>query len=135
MNKPITFELAKLLKEKDFNLKVVNYYNYEKLSLISDKDRRIGGLVNYNPINWNAVKEHYTSAPTIAEVVMWCFKKHEIWIHAMMTFKKFTPYIQCDWNYRQEAITDVLVFMQKRFNSPTEAYLAAIEYTLKNIIK
>lgn len=71
---------------------------------------------------------------TISDVIMWIYEKHGIWIHATMSFKEFTPYIQCDWNYKQEAIKEVLEFMQKRFNSPTEAYLAAIEYTIKNLL-
>lgn len=133
MNTPITYELAKLLKEKDFNLKVVNYYNYEKLSLISDKDRRIGGLVNYNPINWNAVKEHYTSAPTIAEMLMWLYEKHGVWIEVNLP-------LYCSFKYtilttKSFAGTLLETMSDNEFEEPTEAYLAAIEYTLKNIIK
>ena len=29
MNTPVSFPLAKLLKEKEFNLKVITFYDYE----------------------------------------------------------------------------------------------------------
>lgn len=123
MDKPVSYELAKLLKEKGFNLKVVNFYNYEKLSLISDKDRQVEGLVNYNPINWNFVKEHFTSAPSIAEVVMWLYEKHGIWIEVTTDVNgKFC------WLVKQFRASN------NNFNSPTEAYEAAIDYTLKNLL-
>ena len=95
MNKILSFEICKLLKEKSFNLKVVNFYNYEKLSLISDKDRQIGKLINYNPINWNSVNQHYTSAPTIAEVLMWCFNKYKYSIEYSMNIHESGEYDGC----------------------------------------
>lgn len=67
------------------------------------------------------------AAPTIAEVIMWLYEKHELWIivgfsgdetcYSMVTNKI------CDvrWN-------------NKGFKSPTEAYEASIDYTLNNLI-
>jgi len=45
MNTPVNFEIAKLLKEKGFNLKVVNFYNYERLSLVSDKETKTKEMI------------------------------------------------------------------------------------------
>ena len=128
MNTFVSYELAKLLKEKEFNLKVVNYYNYEKLSLISDKDRKVDGLINYNPINWNFVKQHYTSAPTIAEVVMWLYEKHGIWITV-------TSISQESWQCHMTKKGDSLgkCYLEDFYN-PAEAYEAAILYVLKEYI-
>jgi hypothetical protein len=137
MNKEVSFPIAKLLKEKGFNLKVITFYDYERLSTPFDKQRQVDGLINYNPINWNSVKEHYTSAPTIAEVVMWLYAKNLLWVYAHKDGGWWFPVIE---NYYDEdeqgTIIESLEGMPKiQFNSPTEAYEAAIEYTLENLIK
>lgn len=139
MNKPVSYELAEMLKEKGFNLKVVNFYNYGKLSLISDKDRQIGKLTIYNPINWNFVREHYTSAPTIAEVIMWLYEKYGIWI-SVYTMDKWLPNgndreQMFDYSVKQMKLG--LIDIPKKpeeFSSPTEAYESAIKYALLNLI-
>lgn len=142
MNTPVNFELAKLLKEKGFNLKIINFYNYEKLSLISDKNRQIDGLVNYNPINWNGIKDHYTSAPTIAEVVMWLYEKHGIWIsvvcdcYGILWYANLSVASEKNWDnidLRHEIISASKKFPNEH-NSPAEAYEAAIRYVLSNLI-
>lgn len=144
MTESVNFELAKLLKEKGFNLKVINFYNYDKLSTPFDKDRQVDGLINYNPINWNGTKNHYTSAPTIAEVIMWLYEKHGIWI-AVDWMRRVKPYnskfychlrgINKDLNSDNFiSINDTLKAGYKVFNSPTEAYESAIEYVLNNLI-
>ena len=74
---------------------------------------------------------------TIAEVVMWLYEKHGIWIY-VSTIK---------WNYDDNTIRfayRITVYIDKSpsdnitsrfdYGSPTEAYEAAIEYTLKNLI-
>lgn len=127
LNKLVDFPTAKLLKEKGFNLKVVDFYNYEKLSLISDKNRQIDGFSNYNPINWNSVKEHYTSAPFISDVVDWLLEKHGVWISVDRHFDKFI-------SKNNGVIIDFDGEKRNYFETPKEAYLAAIEYTLKHLI-
>jgi len=118
MNTHVSPELANLLQDKKIN--IYSEYRYTDFNGIERLERDASDIFPY--------------APTIAEVVMWLYEKHQIWVHAMKSFKEFTPYIQCDWNYKQDAIKEVLKFMEKRFNSPTEAYEAAIEFTLNNLI-
>lgn len=132
MDKPVSYELAKLLKEKGFNLKVVNFYNYEKLSLISDKDRRVEGLVNYNPINWNFVKEHYTSAPSIATVVIWLYVKHNIWINVNHWTNQ--PMDDEIWENCFQGFVNGDAMDARYYKTPTEAYEAAIKYALEKCI-
>lgn len=133
MNNLVNFETAKILKAKGFNLKVINFYNYERLSCLSDKDRQLNdGLVNYNPINWNSTKEHYTSAPSIAEVVMWLFEKHNVWIQVHRWTNQPVDdeiWINCFAAYVNGDNMDAAIF-----KTPAAAYEAAIEYTLKNLI-
>ena len=88
MNTPISFELDKLLLEKDIPM----------------------------PVN-----------PTISDVVMWLYEKHGIWVYVDF-------YNENRWFGVFRNKEGVKTELFDVFNSPTEAYEAAIEYTLKNLI-
>jgi len=122
MNTPIIFELAKLLKEKDFDIPVIYFYKNDGTKK-SFKDK---SNINFNYFHRNSTNAP-TSAPTIAEVVMWLHDKHGIWIapKKVMGMNKWFPQI-----YKG----DDLIISEIITNSPTEAYLGAIDYTLKNLI-
>ena len=63
------------------------------------------------------------SAPTIAEVVIWLYEKHGIWIYAKRGY---------GWEFvieKAETLNN-----DGTFNTPTEAYSAAILYTLNSLI-
>ena len=124
MNTPVSFEIAKLLKEKGFDERL-NYY-YDSFGDIGSSKVKV---------NWNESEELLCSAPTIAEVVMWLYEKHGIWIR--VTPKPYSHFLthwrwehmstdystrNCGW----ERTEDYLL--------PTEAYEAAIIYILKNLI-
>jgi hypothetical protein len=126
MNTPVSYPLAKLLKEKGFNLKVIDFYDYERLSTPFDKQRQVDGLINYNPINWNSTKNHYVSAPTIADVVMWLHKEHKIWISVDPENDTNT------WFYTISHNKSEIVF--GNYSSLTEAYEKGIEHVLNNMI-
>ena len=104
MNSLINFELAKLLKKKGFE------YQYQ----------------------WSPAIDNL---PTIAEVVMWLYEKHSIWV-------KVTPIPYSDnlthWRWEHVSTnyaTRSLNWKKEQdYMSPKEAYEAAIEYTLKNLI-
>ena len=67
---------------------------------------------------------------TIAEVVMWLYEKHGIWIevrkHTRNGLLCFSPYIDNSPIKKDVFFND--------YDSPTEAYSAVIEYILKNLI-
>ena len=124
MNTPVNFEIAKLLKDSGFDkISCSGYYHicegYTK-----------GYAHCYSDVNTQ--KENVVLAPTIAEVVMWLYEKHGIWIEV-----KSPDYKDMDWyfsihkpykfgnHYNGEKIY---------YPSPTEAYEAAIKYTLENLI-
>lgn len=138
MNTNVNFELAKLLKEKGFDKPTFYYYENEKLTepylengSSTDVDFRV---------DLSDLKEHFNkwskrvSAPTIAEVVMWLYEKYGIWISVQPTSVvgvfQFRTYhnnngvMSQHWNDS----------MSKNFNSPTEAYEAAIDYVLQKLI-
>lgn len=107
MTTQVSFKLAKLLKEKGFD----NYHEGTICSGYSGKK----------------IEENIILSPTIAEVVMWLHNKHNIWISV--------------YKYKDHAadVNDNIVFRGhytkfKDFNSPTEAYEAAINYVLTKLI-
>jgi hypothetical protein len=114
MTTPVKFEIAKLLKEKGFNQKCKKGFfptnhGYFPIDFTFESD-----LIKY---------PNYYLRPTMAEAVMWLYEKHGIWIGC--TQLKGKKIFDCD--IEGETIT-------KLFNSPTEAYEAAIEYCLTNLI-
>lgn len=118
MNTPIKFEIAKLLKEKGFDLPMEKYY-VDKNTCVNSLPAKIDGTY---PTNNDLIMD-WCSAPTIAEVVMWLYEKHEIWIEVSA---------DNDCEKFQYVISDEC--SEYNCKSPTEAYEAAIEYTLKNLI-
>jgi hypothetical protein len=140
MNTPVSFEIAKLLKEKEFNENCSDYYTqtgnlnsdgwgdiiYEQGFGSGEPDRML--RFNYSDFNKNQ-KETCFLCPTIAEVVMWLYEKHEYWCYVYTNGKIWHPCIQHKFG-------DMAVLSGKigESNSPTEAYEAAIEYTLNNLI-
>lgn len=71
-----------------------------------------------------------SSYPTIAEVVMWFYEKHGIWIS-----------VQKYWDKGEFLGWEALIYFSdgihitKTVNSPTEAYEVAIKHTLENKIQ
>ena len=144
MNTEVNFEIAKLLKEKGFSWECRHFYRkskYDKkfylttgIEYESDRDciwdwnlngGKSGMLLKKIPYP-NYDKAIYYSAPTIAEVVMWLYEKHGIWIYALrMDQKEFYWSIDTD---KKEFSSG------ENFKTPTKAYKAAIEYTLKNLL-
>jgi len=137
MNTPVSFELAKLLKEKEFDENCSDYYTqtgnlnsdgwgdiiYEQGFGSGEPDRML--RFNYSDFNKNQ-KETCFLCPTIAEVVMWLYEKHEIWI-GVEASDDFTMFC---FRVRKKEVSR----LSFDYNSPTEAYEAAIKYTLNNLI-
>ena len=116
MNTPVSFDIAMLLKEKGLDIEKPNFYNSR-------------GQLNTDIEDFFIPRYE---APTTAEVVMWLYEKHGIWVD-VSTIK---------WNFDDNTnrfayhITVYIDNINSRFDysSPTDAYGAAIEYTLKNLI-
>lgn len=146
MNTPVNFELAKLLKEKGYDLSTEGFYPKPKCKLFAiDEHGRYYPIVNKTQSSFHGKalvyfhgkavvlkEENYYNAPTIAEVVMWLYEKHEIWIGVicdvgndlLFTFKIYSTKIG----------EERCIVNGNMYESPTEDYEAAIEYTLKNLL-
>ena len=117
MNTPVNFELAKLLKEKGFNEPCNQLYFDGELKKITVQK------VSYD----DTLSSRYYIAPTIAEVIMWLYEKHGIWISVKLGYGH-------EYVVQSTQSPFSFIYSDGTYNSPTEAYEAAIEYTLKNLI-
>jgi len=142
MNTPVSFEIAKLLKEKDFDERCNHGYWFNKKNPT---------LLN-NATYANSQHQIYDGrrilalAPTIADVVMWLHEKHGIWISVFFVLQhKAWDYSYTNINWTEEEnskelkqeldnIINNLFRPTVKKNSPTEAYLEAIKYTLTDLI-
>ena len=116
MNTPVSFEISLLLKEKGFD--EITNFSYNSVGIISSiSNRNSDGL--------------FISAPNIAEVVMWLYEKHGIWIKVECPENS----VNNDWvSYIHKVGKYECLYASHVVNSPTKAYEAAIEYVLKNLI-
>ena len=118
MNTEVNYKIAKLLKEKGFD---------ERTKTWHQRGDGVVGCVEGKRDFYNRKGDVYTSAPTIAEVVMWLYEKHGIWIEVI----KFIDHAS-DVNDGHTFKSNYT--FNKEFNSPTEAYLSAITHILNNLI-
>lgn len=150
MNAPIKISIAKLLKEKGF--KEPCFYYYDKQDKLKEPFLENGSstdtefrvdlteLLEYHNNSYSC----HCSAPTISEVVMWLYEKHGVWINVKGDDNKTFRYELHEWIWyesektlRQTHVTfggGIFDINSEEFNSPTEAYEAAIEYVLKEMI-
>lgn len=135
MKTPVNFELAKLLKEIGFDEPCYDAYNVQGMKFSNGWLEYIFDNNIDIPFTKKELKSQDILAPTIAEVVMWLYEKHGIWIMVMPI-----PYSDNLTHWRWEHISSVYATRNLRWKkeqdymSPKEAYEAAIEYTLKNLI-
>ena len=126
MNTPVSFEIAKLLKEKGF--KPIKLFGY--ISKFYNPNTKT--LLAYGRTGRTDLSKAYF-APTIAEVVMWLYEKHGLWIE--ISLNQFSKPNNLQWMYSIVFTEDCTYsHSPKAYSSPTEAYSEAIEYTLKNLI-
>lgn len=148
MNTIVNFEIAKLLKDKGFSWECVKFYKKSKY----DKDFHLSTGIEYDSDkdcvwdwNLNGGKSGvllktipypnddtaiYYSAPAIAEVVMWLYEKHNIWIWTEQLIETDSFEWYCRYTNKGNCRYNDGNF----YNTPTEAYTQAILKTLKEII-
>ncbi len=114
----VSFEQAKLLKDKGFDLPVrVVYKNKDGW------EEAIGV-----PYNYNYFKD-IQSAPEQWQVIEWLRVNHGIWIYLIPAEDNKNVYKPF---FRGENIKDL--HLTEFFNSPQEAYSAAFDYILNKLI-
>lgn len=127
MNTLITPETKQLLFDKGWRYELSESY-----------DPELGGTrVNHSlgEQRWNEGKNLTYVDITITEVIMWLYEKHGIWIQPTICNDK-TFRVGCIELKNHPLVEHIVRNKNEQlyFNSPTEAYEAAIEYTLNNLI-
>ena len=136
MNTPVSFTVAKLLKEKGFDKQCLRFYTNPRCKMFGiDEHGRYYPIKNRAKKLWLSGKaatlysKHVFYAPTIADVIMWLYEKYEIWVAInpfyTMEGKRFSSDVWKN-NYKISV---------NHFKTPTDAYEAAIEYSLVNLVK
>lgn len=118
MTTAVSFELAKLLKEKGFSQRLCEY------GYTLDGEESFD--YSLDKINGNAV-----GAPKITEVVMWLYEKYGIWIDVSFDSWNTNNF---SWSIQKKKDKSFHYDNTDEYQSPTEAYEAAILYTLNNLI-
>lgn len=140
MNIPVSFELAKLLKEKGFDKHTLHFYTTPNSKMFGiDEHGRYYPIKNKSKSLWITGQvaafriQNIYQAPTIAEVVMWLLEKYHIWIfiQPQTLIGLYKDRKADNWYY---TIIHCDRINSNYYRSPTEAYEAAIEYTLNNLI-
>lgn len=138
MNTSVNFEIAKLLKEKGFDVKTTG--SYVDTTPFSENEN---DFVEYFFEQNHNEKEHRVSAPTIAEVVMWLYEKHDIYINVIpdlssrhnLIDRKF--YVSM-FKYSMNINVQVEILKEDKnilyFNKLENAYEFGILHALKNLI-
>ena len=122
MIESVSFELAKLLKEKGYDRQTINIY-------------LDGVLLSLKAAISNSqfmTSRSYT-APTISEVILWLYEVHNIWITAE-PFTKSDNSVVYIYKIFKGSVVDTISRVSNGFRSLPRAYEAAIEYTLLNLI-
>lgn len=143
LNKEVSFSLAKLLKEKNWNKQCIDFYfedntfsaNYyfddlESSELINDwNDNFLTKKDGSRCFGCDKSKGYFEtfSAPTIAEVIDWIYEKHNIWISIASLSDCYIVKI-----YKKN--NNIFCSIPPSINI-FELYEKAIEHTLKELIK
>jgi hypothetical protein len=116
----VTFEQAKLLKEKEFNEKCVQGYN--------KSEKYLGELIVDFP-NRNT-DNIVISAPEQWQVIEWLRINHGIWVQVSYYYEDKIE----NWYNIIHIKKDDIETQTDCFSSPQEAYSAAITHCLEKII-
>lgn len=127
MNKPISKKLAKLLKQFGCDIECTSYY--DGLNIYVDQPKFDYNVKTIGDTAMHIRNAGYYAAPIIADVIMWIYDKYEIWIICDATVNLWYYTISIPNTGKM-----IISTSDKSYASPEEAYEAAIEYTLKNLI-
>lgn len=149
MNKPISLDLAKFLDGKELleSIPTESQAGWHILAIDHSENYKKGLPVDESKVFYTANQQEYDnkteideetyhntyhvfSAPTMADVVMWLYREYGIWVevrHNLISEQFFFEIIMNEGETHHN--NDKLLF-----SSPTEAYEAAIEKCLNDLI-
>jgi hypothetical protein len=140
----VTFGQAKLLKEKGFDVKCSRYYEYALKSRKNKEDGysgpfgwkkgelnlQVDTFINGGYMDVSNESWYLCAVPEQWQVVEWLDKIHNTYIHVQKHTRNglrcYSPFIDNEPVKKDAFFND--------FDSPQEAYSAAIDYILKELI-
>jgi len=131
----VSFETAKLLEEKGFDVPCEHYYAKE---VLFDKDY-IHLLYTDEPLHNSEIKGENINfqawectAPTLQMAIKWLREEHKIFITiGLCTYPILN---KCTWIPQVETLNDCYPNVSKEYDTYEEACEAAIKYCLENLI-
>lgn len=128
----VSFEVAKLLKEKGFQAKCTACYYSDS----SHTFKLISGRINYcNPRfrKYKSIPPY--NAPTLQMAMKWLREVHKINLYLVPFYGFNREYTDnCKWIYEIDFENKGISLNYPKFNSYEEACEAAIKYCLTNLI-
>ena len=123
----VDFNTAKWLKEKGFDVNVKSYYTTSEE--FTPKDYYyFGNEINYNsPVNDVNTINGTISRPEQWQVVEWLRVNHGIWVYVKLRFGH-------EFVIQKTAVPFEIIYTDGTFKSSQEAYSAAFDYILKELI-
>lgn len=120
----VSFETAKLLKEKGYEGVIKAYYH------IWDNGNRVCSVQEFI----HSEAQHlYFPAPTLQMAMKWLREKHNLHIGVLITYQYFPRKYEVHIMHT-EKYEDIVVNPGTNFNTNEEACESAIRYTLENLI-
>lgn len=125
MNTTVSFEIAELLQEK--RIVIYSDYRYTDFKGIIRLERDASAVFPF--------------APTIADVVMWLYEKHGVWVNVdsdCYGVNWYSHILPCSKQVYDDLELRNKVYKSRFFidasKTPTEAYSKSIEYCLTELI-
>ena len=135
MNTPVSFEIAKLLKEKGIKIDTdeVIFYRDEVNNIEKHQIKNRDVLYSYTGMELHPTfDDNEYQTYTIADILMWLYEKHGIWIEAHRWTNQ--PVDDEVWENCFQAFVNGDAMSVSIFKTPTEAYETGIEYALNTLI-
>lgn len=136
----VSFEVAKLLKEKGFENPTLTSWENENGEIVESNIKDVFHPVNYNLKGW-----HKVSRPTHALAIEWIRVNHNIWIEIYPTvieYNESKDKLKWTWRgqgldkfYHNSRLKDTSFRDTTYYNSPQEAVESALKYVLTELIK
>ena len=123
----ITFEQAKLLKEKGFEVKVRPMYYFEKSIKSGSYMYNPNGVLELCSMPLVGLKNGWVDAITISDMVEWLRLNHGIWIYVKLGYGH-------EYVIQSTSAPFTFIASEGMFKSPEEAYSAAFDYILKEVL-
>ncbi len=130
----VSYEIAKLLKEKGFAWRVFNFY--DEHGIFSEHIGSVYSLYNWNYPTKDEYGSQYCSAPTQQMACDWLTEEKGMYISVVPDFNEYGEYP--DDLYWFARVYDVrngdYIHSTKLCVGSQEAFEAALEYCLKNLV-